>query len=146
MHSLEFFEFILRCEESINVLGEDIFTKRMFFPSFNPEINNWRDKKMLILKDLVKCLHLQLIIIQSENFQLSQTDECVLKFWQFFNWKIILSATKRSKVGRIFFLQICFQVVNIYSPRPVKRYLYPIFSSPRNIKAEKLTKNDHLLF
>ena len=35
---------------------------------------------MLILKDLVKCLHLQLIIIQSENFQLSQTDECVLKF------------------------------------------------------------------
>ena len=40
-------------------------------------------KNCLIFIDLVKYINLQLIIIQSEDFQLSQTDECVLKFDNF---------------------------------------------------------------
>ena len=45
---IEFFEFILRCEKTINVLGDDIFTKKKIFPFLIPSLINDEAEKKIV--------------------------------------------------------------------------------------------------
>ena len=101
---IEFFEFILRCEKSIDVLGDDIFTKKKIFPFLIQRlINDEADtKNCLVFKNLVKIYQPSVYYHPIWEFSTFSNWWMCPEIWQFLELGNNLVSNYNDKIVNIF--------------------------------------------